>query len=217
MWFAFTYGLKINTIDGSTPFSLWLIVGIIAWFYASEIIISTSGCIKEYSYLIKNVNFKASIIPIIKIISSSVIHLFFIGFIFIVCLVYDKEPSLIWFQVIYYLFCILFLTTGIAWLTSSLYVFVKDISQVVNVIMQFFFWLTPIIWSVEIVPPYLLKYMKLNPFLYIVEGYRNTFIYEKWFFQDLNYLIYFWSLSILLFFIGAVTFHRLKPHFADVL
>jgi teichoic acid transport system permease protein len=59
--------------------------------------------------------------------------------------------------------------------------------------------------------------VKLNPMYYIVEGYRDTFINKVWFFQRYFQTVYFWTITLVLFVIGAVIFKKLKPHFADVL
>ena len=59
--------------------------------------------------------------------------------------------------------------------------------------------------------------IKLNPVFYIVEGYRNSLIYHTWFWEEIGMSIYFWVITCLIFGLGAITFRRLRPHFADVL
>ena len=59
--------------------------------------------------------------------------------------------------------------------------------------------------------------MRLNPAFYVVEGYRNTFIYRVWFFEDVSGSLFFGGGALAAFVLGAFIFKRLKPHFADVL
>ena len=59
--------------------------------------------------------------------------------------------------------------------------------------------------------------IKLNPVYYIIEGYRNSMIYHKWFWEDMSGTLYFWTITLIIFAIGSITFRRLRPHFADVL
>ena len=72
-------------------------------------------------------------------------------------------------------------------------------------------------WSYNIIPEKYQWIVKLNPMLYIVEGYRDSFINNIWFWEKQIQTIYFWLISLSLFFVGAIIFKRLKPHFADVL
>lgn len=217
MWFAFTYGLKIGRVDENVPFSLWLVIGIVPWFYLSDNILGTAFCLSEYSFLIKNIQFRPSIIPLIKIFSNSIIHVFFIFIMIIFAVSNGFIPALIWVQVLYYLVCSLALTLGLAWLFSSVQLFIKDVGHILEVILQIIFWGTPIIWSHTMLPAKMLIFIKLNPVYYIIQGYRDTFIYGTWFFEHAYLSIYFWGITFFIFALGALVFKRLKPHFADVL
>ena len=55
------------------------------------------------------------------------------------------------------------------------------------------FWLTPILWSADNLPRPLKQVVMANPITYIVSGYRNAFVYERWFYQDWQYMLYFWG------------------------
>ena len=217
MWFAFTYGLKVGKIDDTIPFAMWLMVGIIPWFYVSENVMGTVQSLLEYSFLIKNFSFRPSIIPLVKILTNSLIHLFFIMVLVGICLAYGYSPSVYWLQVFYYMGCGIILTLGISWCFSALQLFVRDISHLLEVAVQIFFWGTPIIWSYKMLPQKLYFFMELNPVFYLVEGYRNTFIYKIWFFEDLELTLYYWCVTLIVFVSGAFVFKKLKPHFADVL
>lgn len=217
MWFAFTYGLKVGRVDENVPFAMWLMVGIIPWFYVSENVTGSIHSLQEYAFLIKNISFRASIIPLIKILTNSVIHLFFILVIVVICLAYGYTFSIYWIQVFYYMACSIVLTLGMSWFFSALQLFVRDIGHLLEVAVQLFFWGTPIIWSYRMLPEKYVIFLKLNPVFYLVEGYRNTFIYEVWFFENWKTSVYFWCVMTGVLIAGALVFKKLKPHFADVL
>jgi lipopolysaccharide transport system permease protein/teichoic acid transport system permease protein len=84
-------------------------------------------------------------------------------------------------------------------------------------VVQFGFWLTPIFWSFKIVPEQYHDLIKLNPVYYIVEGYRDSLIYDTWFWERTELSFQFWIVALFFFFVGAVVFRKLRPHFADVL
>ena len=215
-WFVFQVGFKSTPVD-NFPFILWLASAMVPWFFIADSILSGTNSILDNSFLVKKVVFRVSILPIVKIYSALFVHLFFIAFLFLMFLIYGYYPSIYNIQVIYYLFCSIVLVLGISWLTSSLVIFLKDVSQLVAMFLQFGFWLTPIFYPLKIVPEKYHFFLKINPVYYIVEGYRDCFIYHKWFWEHPLLTLNFWIVTILVVFLGAFVFKKLRPHFADVL
>jgi len=76
LWFVFQVGFKSRPVQ-NVPFILWLMSGIIPWFFFSEAFASASNSIVEYNYLVKKVVFRVSALPLVKILSATFIHLFF--------------------------------------------------------------------------------------------------------------------------------------------
>ncbi|MCK5505603.1 MAG: ABC transporter permease [Thermodesulfovibrionia bacterium] len=215
-WFVFQVGFKSTPVD-NFPFILWIMAGMIPWFFFSESLSNATYSIIENSFMVKKVVFRVSILPIIKILSALFIHLFFIGVLFVMFAVYGYVPNIYNLQVLYYLFATIVFLMGLSWITSSLVIFLKDIGQMVNMVLQFGFWLTPIFWSIKILPEKYQFIMKLNPIFYLIEGYRNSFIYKVWFWEHYILTLYFWSVTLVIIILGTVLFRKLRPHFADVL
>lgn len=215
-WFVFQVGFKSMPVD-NFPFILWLLCAMIPWFFFSDSLNGATISIIENSYLVKKVNFKVWILPIVKILSAFYIHIFFIIFLFFMFYIYDYNFNIYNIQFIYYLFATIILLIGFSYLTSSLVIFLKDIGQFVGMILQFGFWITPIFWSLEILPDKYLLLIKLNPIFYITEGYRSAFIYEQWFWEKPYMTLYFWVFTISCLILGVFVFKKLKKHFADVL
>jgi len=203
----------------AVPFILYLICGIIPWFFFSEAWNSATSCLYEYSYLVKKVKFRVSVLPIIKILSALFVHLVFIGIIFILFAAYGYWPHIVNIQIIYYLICMICLVFSLSLFTTAISAFFKDTSPILSIVLQFGFWLTPIIWDVNTIPvPEELKYLfKLNPMYYIVAGYRDTFIHHVWFWHRYVQTPYFWCFTLVVFVMGALLFRKLRPHFPDVL
>ena len=215
-WFIFQIGFKSVPVD-NFPFILWLVTGLVPWFFFAESLQTATQSILSNSFLVKKVVFRVSLLPIIQIISALTIHIFFILFLFGMFLYYGYSPTIYWVQIPYYLFCTVILVLGISWMTSSIVVFFRDLGQIVSMFIQLFFWLTPIIWSFKIIPleyQYIIEY---NPIYYIVEGYRDSLIYNIWFWEKSILSIQYWIITMIFFFGGAVVFRKLRPHFADVL
>lgn len=215
-WFVFQVGLRSGDV-GDTPFVLWLVAGLIPWFFFSEALGGGTGAMLEYNYLVKKVVFKISILPIIKIISALFVHLFFVAFAVLLFACYRSEPDLYTLQVFYYTFCLFVLVLGLCYITCSVVVFFRDLSQIISIILQIGIWATPIMWSLPMLPERYHFIFKLNPLTYIVDGYRMAFIYKAWFWERFYSTAYFWIVTLATFALGAVIFKRLKVHFADML
>ncbi len=218
-YFVFGTIMKGARSSGSdVPFVLFLTCGMVPWFFFSEALSSGTGALLEYSYLVKKVVFKISVLPIIKVVAALLTHAFFVVLLMVLAVLCGYYPNLYWIQIIYYTACTFVLALAMCYTTCSLVVFVRDLGQLIAVLLQILVWATPIMWDIGMISnPTMLAILKLNPVIYIVNGYRNSIYGGVWFFENFFSTVYFWVICALLFGIGAVVYKRLKPHFADVL
>jgi len=218
MWFVFTFGLKVGRGAMGVPFICYLFTGMLAWNYFSESLSGSTNVIAEYSFLVKKVNFRLSILPIVKLFSAGIISTIFLFIVIIILVINGIYPSIWWLQFFYYLFAMMMLALGLSWLTSAMNVFAKDIAYLVSILLQFGFWLTPIFWDVAVLPDKWKIFIKINPMAYIVNGYRDSFLLHKPFWEGDHFSIcWFWGVTLASLLIGIFVFKRLRPHFADVL
>ena len=217
-WFVFTVGLKAGRV-AEYPFVLYLVTGIVPWFFFQDALNGGTNALIEYNYLVKKVVFKISILPVVKIISAFFVHVFFVAFSLILCAAYGYLPDFHTIQLIYYSACTFVFTLGLVYATSAVVIFFRDLTQIINILLQVGMWLTPIMWDLTMLDSYpLLKSLfKLNPLYYIVCGYRDTMLGKVWFIAHWKWAFYFWAITAVLFLFGTLVFKRLKPHFADVL
>lgn len=215
-WFVFQVGLRTNPID-DVPYILWYIVAYIPWIYFSDILSYGVNCLIDYNYLVKKVKFNVNYLPLIRVLSALFIHLFFIGFIYIMYSCYHFKISLFSIQMIYYTLAITILGWGCIMFLSALTCFFKDIANIVNIILQIGFWATPILWNIEDTESTIKFIIQLNPVCYIVTGYRDSMIYNIPFWKRPHETIYFWVLTAIICILGTWTFNKMKVHFADEL
>lgn len=215
-WFVFEVGFKSAPIQ-DVPFILWLVAGMIPWFFLSEALASSTNAILDNSFLVKKIVFRVNLLPIVKITSALVVHFFFIFCMIGMFLLYDFEPSLYWLQIFYYLFASILFLLGLSWITSSIVVFFRDLGQLISMSIQFGFWLTPIFWSFKMVPEEYREFFEVNPAYYITQGYRDTLIEHIWFWEKPIETLQFWCVTLFLLILGVIIFRKLRPHFADVL
>lgn len=217
-WFVFEKGFRSREIS-TFPFVLWLIAGLIPWFFFSDALNGGTNALTEYQYLVKKVVFQIDILPIVKVLSAMYVHIFFVGFMLVLSVGYGYCPDLYTLQILYYSFCIFILVLGISYLTSAVVVFFRDLTQIINIVLQVGVWMTPIMWNMADMglPNWLQMIFKANPMYYVVEGYRDALLRKIWFWERPSLTLYFWGITFLLLGIGTIIFKKLKVHFADVL
>lgn len=200
------------------PYVLFLTAGLVPWFYFSEAITNGTNALLEYSYLVKKVVFNISILPIIKLIAATFMHVFFVVVLLVVAAFYGYYPNIYTTQVIYYSFCLFVLVLAMSYFSCAVVVFFKDLAQIINIALQVGMWATPILWNIGMITDdRVVTLVKLNPLVYIVNGYRNAIYGNEWFFEHFYSSTYFWIFTVTLFCISTLIFKRLKVHFADVL
>lgn len=215
-WFVFQVGFR-QTDVGDLPFIIWFVSGIIPWFFFSEALSACTNVYMEYSYLVKKVVFKIETLPVIKIISTIFVHCFFIFFLICISSAYKYYPDIYVLQVFYYLFAMIVLIFAITVFTSAVVLFFRDLSQIVNIIINVGFWATPIGWNITMLPSWLQIVFKVNPVFYIVTGYRDAFVEKIFFWERPFHTIYFWCFCIVVLLFGVKVFNKLRPHFSDVI
>ncbi|MFA7158705.1 MAG: ABC transporter permease [Kiritimatiellia bacterium] len=218
LWLVVGVAFKAGAVRG-VAFLPWLLAGMSAWSFFSDALNQSTNVICEYAFLVRKVNFRLHLLPLMKILAALAVHLVFLLIVAVVLLLCGVKFSPGWLAVAYYILASCFLLAGLSYLTASLQVFSRDVGQIVSVALQFGFWVTPVFWDFTMLPAgsLLAKVLRLNPAVYIVEGYRNSLVFANPFTGGLGEALYFWGFALAVFLAGAALFRKLRPQFADVL
>lgn len=214
-WLVFGVGLRTGNEMG-VPFVTYLITGIAAYEFFQVAMSQATNSLYAYSFLIKKVDFRISILPLIKIFSELFLHCIVLTVAAVIIIGHGIYPTLYWLQILYYVLAMSALVLGLSWFTSSVSLFFPDIIKIVHIILRFLYFLTPIFWYPKMFPENIQKLLKLNPIYYIVDGYRNSLLFGLPFWENWEYGLYFWGFTLVALMVGVVVFMRLRPHFADV-
>jgi lipopolysaccharide transport system permease protein/teichoic acid transport system permease protein len=215
-WVVFSLGFKVQP-QNNVPFVVWFTAGLAAWFFFAEIVDGSVWLVVSNASIIKKTVFHSQILPLVKITACLISHGLFVVVLLVLIAFHGLPFSFYYLQSLYYLGCLVVLALGISWIVSALNVFIRDVGQIVGVLLQIGFWATPIFWDYRMMPPGVQTAVKLNPMFYIVQGYRESFVFFSPFWQHPYQTIYFWAVAGAAFIGGALVFKRLKPHFADAL
>ena len=215
-WFVFSVGFKVKPA-GDMPFIVVFLCGLIPWSMFSEAVTTSTNSVTSNANLVTRTVFPTEILPVVSLFVSMITHGVLLVILMIVLLVNGIFPSVYNLQFLYYMFAVSVLSLGLGWFLASANVFCRDIGQALAVIINVWFWSTPIVWGIEMIPSRYQFIIKINPLYYIVDGYRASFIYHRPLWQDYHLGILYWAVCLLIFIFGASVFRRLKPEFAEVL
>ncbi len=213
--FSVIFGQRPLPDTGTTSFWLFLFCSILPWLFFQDTLQRSSTVVIDNANLVTKTLFPTEILPLSVMLAGVVNHL--IGFAILLSILvfaFGKVSVFLLFLPVYF-FCLMLFTLGLSWLVSSLNVFVRDISQILSVILTFWFWFTPIFYSPERFPPKLLFLVHANPLAHVVTGYRDCLLRMRM--PDLQVLAILAAASLAMFIAGGMFFRLTKREFVDVL
>lgn len=221
-WFAIAVGIRGGKPVGEVPYLFWLMPGILPWFFMSDAITSGGTSVLHNRQLVTKTLYPAATIPIFTLVSYLFTHVALVALMLLIFLVSGQGLSIYSIQVVYYMFCMLALMAVVSILFSALSAISRDVNHFLKAIQRVLLWLTPILWNLKELSPKAQRLgihylVKLNPMTYIVEGYRDAMIYQRWFTEHWLYTIYFWALVLALALLSCYVFRKVEREFADIL
>jgi ABC-type polysaccharide/polyol phosphate export permease len=215
--FVFQYCLKIKLgpEEITQNYPLFLFAGFLPWLLFQETLQRSATSLIEHQNLITKTVFPAEVIPVSVFLSSLMSHLIALGLAVAAIGVWEKHFSpMAFFLPVYMVFLGLF-AVGVAWIVSSLNVYLRDTAQVLSVVLTFWFWITPIFITESRYPRAARVLLRLNPLALLVRVYRERLLTSRWPRLDEIGVLALWSVAV--FVAGGLFFRHLKRGFADVL
>lgn len=198
------------------PFILYLLSGVFPWLYISQSINSGASSILKNINLLSKMNFPPSVFVSISI-SNNVFNLIITSIIMItVSVVFNLVPVWHYLYFLYFLFSSIILIFGISLITSILIVIIRDVRNILQNLLRGLFFLTPIFWSFEEANRILKVISSLNPFSYLLNIYRVSFVQEN--VQKIGTTfdhVYFWIFTLTILSIGSILYNRYKRKIVD--
>ncbi|MBL4966663.1 teichoic acids export ABC transporter permease subunit TagG [Bacillus halotolerans] len=224
-WFVFGLGIRksgpVETGAGEVPFIIWMLAGLIPWFFISPTILDGSNSVFKRIKMVAKMNFPISSLPSVAIVSNLFSYAIMMLIYIIVLLVNGVYPSLHWLQYFYYFFCMMAFMFSFSLFNSTISVLIRDYQFLLQAVTRLLFYMLPVVWDITArlgqTHPELLKILKLNPLFYIIKGFRDSMLDGQWFFQDLKYTIYFWLFTLLVLTVGSILHMKFRDRFVDFL
>lgn len=202
--------------DNRLAFGLWLFAGLLPWLAFTNGLTQASTCVMGQANLVKKVVFPLGLLPLVPICSAFIESTF--GLVALITLVFIiiPEPAISLWLLPFVWVPQLLLTAGLGYLTAGLTVFLRDIPQSLGVILNLWFYATPIVYPADKIPEaWQVWVFWLNPITAIAETYRDIVLKGQ--IEHQGELATATIVSIIIFYVGLWIYRRLRPAFADVL
>lgn len=212
--FSVVLQLRLDPEIGTESFAMFLFCGILPWLMFQDTVVRSCGAITDNAALVTKTVIPAEVLPIAITLSNLVHHLIGLAIVVVALwLFHGIHWSAFW--VLLYLPVLIMLAQGLGWLVSSLNVFFRDTSQVINVLMIFWFWFTPVFYSADMIPDSFQSIVAVNPMATVITGYRNALLQHSQ--PNVEHILILLGWTLVAFLMGALFFRQSKPTFADVL
>jgi lipopolysaccharide transport system permease protein len=218
--YFFVFGIVLQTRFGPdqsrTSFALYFLAGMLPWLAFSEPAGRAAYVILEHRNFVKKLVFPLDTLPVNQVVSGLVTELFGAAvFVTGLLIVRHTVPAtVLWLPVL--IIPQLLFTLGVCWFLAALGVYMRDLGQIMALVLTLWFFITPICYpeSAEL-SPVISAVMRENPLYVLVRGYRAVFLEGHA--PELFPLLKLWAIALALFFLGHVWFYRLRKSFADVI
>lgn len=217
-WFAFTIGLRSGKPVEGYPFFLWLIAGMIPWFYMRDMLTGGARSLRKYSYLITKIKYPICTIPTFVSMSMFIVHMGLLCLVVIIFIGFGYMPDIYYLQLPLYMIMMFLFWTAWGLLAGVLSAMSKDFLNLVRSMSTALFWLSGIIYDANKVDHTWIKDILLfNPVTLIANGYRNCFIYKRWFWENPQELVNFVIVYAVMLLLAVWAYKKLRKDIPDVL
>ncbi|MBA3504640.1 MAG: ABC transporter permease [Betaproteobacteria bacterium] len=167
---------RLPGLDDKLAFGIYLCAGVLTWNLFSEIITRSQTIFFENASLLKKSSIPRICFPAILLVSAAMNFLVVFSVFLAFLVVTGRFPGIVVLSCIPLLAIQSALSVGIGIIAGTFNVFIRDVGQVIGVLMPFWFWLTPIVYPISILPEYVREWLYLNPMVAVIEGYQRIFV-----------------------------------------
>jgi len=171
--------MRMSIIDNKYAYSIYLIPGLITWNFFTNVILRLTNSIFEKANIIKKISVPMYVYYVSTLLTEFTIYLISMIFGLIFLIIINYHLSIEYVLLLPLMFLVSLFSLGLGIIFSLLNPFFKDLKELIPIILQLWFWMTPIIYVKSMLEkkyPFLIKY---NPIFYFIEPMQNLFLYGK--------------------------------------
>ncbi len=166
--------------DSTITYSIYLFAGVITWGLFAEITARAQNIFLENANLLKKLNFPRLCLPMVVVFNAVVNFLIIFSLVTAFLIISGNFPGFVYVALIPLLLIQVAFSIGLGIILGVLNVFFRDVGHLFNVILQFWFWLTPIVYPISILPESAQAFMHYNPMASLITAYQGIFVHGLW-------------------------------------
>lgn len=178
--FAQVMRARLPGVDSSFAYSIYLCAGVLTWGLFAEITGRGQTVFLEYSNLIKKISFPRICLPIIVVLSAVMNFAIVFGLFTVFLVITGNFPGWVYLGIVPILAIQIAFSIGLAMVIGVLNVFFRDVGQFFGIFLQFWFWLTPVVYPVSILPDQIRTLIEWNPMTPLIMAYQTIFVNGQW-------------------------------------
>ncbi|EXF91732.1 Wzm [Pseudomonas fluorescens HK44] len=171
---------RLPGVDDGMAYSVYLCAGLLTWGLFSEITLRSQNMFLENANLLKKISFPKICLPVIVLFNAGINFAIIIGLFLGFLLITGRLPGMALLALLPLLALQMIFCTGLGMILGVLNVFFRDVGQFFGICLQFWFWLTPIVYPISILPEWVQRLLQLNPLTDLIASYQNLFLYGQW-------------------------------------
>lgn len=206
---------RLPGINNQYAYVIYLLAGMLGWSLFSEVVTRCLTIFVDNANMMKKIVFPRMCLPLIVSGSALVNNLLLLLTTLVIYVLIGHEPTAAWLWLPVLIVITLAFAVGLGLVLGVLNVFIRDVGQVMQVILQLWFWLTPIVYMVNVVPGPMKTFLHFNPMYAIIVSYQQTLLWGRA--PDYKGLIAVAILSAILLGMALVLFRKSSPDMVDVL
>lgn len=204
-----------GNVDGMESV-LYVLTGLIPWFFMNEVLVAGTMAVKKNKGIIRSIKFPITIIPTIDVVSIFIKRSFTLLVLYIVSACFGHLADLNILLLLYYMLAMFAFMLGLNMLISAFVAISEDFHQIFLALVRILFFFIPVLWSFLNIPFHSLRIaLKLNPIVYVIEGFRDAFVLGG--LPSLRATLYFWVVTIVVSVLGCFVQYRLRKYYADIM
>lgn len=208
-------GSRLPDTTSEYAYAIYLLAGLLGWTLFSEVITRCLTIFVDNASLLKKMVFPRICLPLIVSGSCLLNNVFLLAATVLIYVLVGNYPGLMWFWLPVLTAITLLFALSLGLVLGVLNVFVRDVGQVMNVVMQLWFWVTPIVYSINIAPASFGSVMRFNPMYWVISSYQQVLLWGRA--PHLETIGMVFAASLVLLGIALVLFRRASPDMVDVL
>lgn len=171
---------RLPGVDGTFAYSIYLCAGILTWGLFAEIVGRAQTVFLDNANLLKKLSFPRLCLPVTVVANALLNFAIIFGLFSLFLIVTDNFPGWVYLALIPVLLIQIAFAIGLGVSIGVLNVFFRDIGQFFGIFLQFWFWLTPIVYPITILPESIRPLMNLNPMAAIIAAYQTILVNRQW-------------------------------------